>query len=111
MTNKIIAQNKDHLKTLIREAIAENGLACDLNFIDVSQITDMCSLFQESEFVRNISEWNVSKVTDMQYMFSGSSFNGNLNSWNVSEHIYITDMFEDCPLKDNPPEWYKKYFM
>ena len=59
----VTVKNYDELKNLIREEISKNGVNCDLNFIDVSKITDMSGLFSEEElqcFNGNISRWNVS---------------------------------------------------
>ncbi len=60
MTNKTtIAKDKEHLKALIREAIKKDGYECDLNFIDVSQITDMGGMFACSRFNGDISKWDL----------------------------------------------------
>ncbi len=46
MTRKTVtAKKKKHLKALIRKAIKKDGYFCDLNFIDISQITDLQSVF------------------------------------------------------------------
>src|SRR5574343_1874039 len=77
-------KDKDKLKQIIEERIENEGPECDLNDIDVSNITDMNSMFYCSKFNGDISKWNVSKVTDMRYMFRGSKFNGDISKWNVS---------------------------
>lgn len=73
---------KRELAEIIEETIEEQGLNCDLNFIDTSNITDMSYLFYCSQFNGDISKWNVSNVIDMSYMFIG------------------------CPLAKNQPKWY-----
>jgi hypothetical protein len=121
---------KKELAEIIEKTIEENGFECDLNFIDTSLITDMSLLFCRSKFNGDISKWNVSKVEDMSWMFDSSEFNGDISSWDVSNvkdmrcMFYESDfdgdiskwnvsnvddmrsMFTDCPLGDNPPEWY-----
>lgn len=105
----IIAQNKEHLLELIRKTIETEGPDCDLNFIDVSNITDMSWLFNSSPFTGNISKWNVSKVTKMICMFHDSSFNGDIGKWNVSRETNMYAMFDSSPLEasSNLPQWYR----
>ena len=65
MTEKIVAKDTEHLKKLIKDAMRKNTFACDLNFIDVSNITDMRGLFSYSKFNGCIEcgnyEWHVRK--------------------------------------------------
>ncbi|MBR2900113.1 MAG: BspA family leucine-rich repeat surface protein [Fibrobacter sp.] len=84
MPEKVVATN-ENIKELVEKAIKKYGLNADLNFIDVSHVTDMSSLFADSLFNGDISNWNVSNVTNMSGMFEGS------------------------PLEANPPKWYKKH--
>lgn len=97
---------KDELKEIIKETIEKEGLNCDLNFIDTSNITDMSYLFAFSQFNGDISNWNVSNVEDMSGMFYCSKFNQDISKWDVSNVKYMHEMFENCPLEENPPEWY-----
>ena len=130
----VVAQNGDQLKALICAAVAKNGNKCDLNFIDVSNVTNMSRIFQDSQFNGDISKWNVSrvthmvdmfqdskfngdiskwnvsKVTNMWGMFSGSQFNGDLSKWKVSDEVDMEDMFEGSKLEKSGklPKWYKE---
>ena len=83
----------DELKELIEQRIKEQGPKCDLNDIDVSQVTDMSGLFMNSTFNGDISGWDVSHVDDMSYMFYDSEFNGDISSWDVSSVRYMNSMF------------------
>ena len=86
----VIATDKGHLEKLIEEAIQIDGHFCDLNYIDVSQVTDMSELFMNSAFQGDISAWNVANVHNMSYMFYKSQFNGEISTWNTSR---VKDMF------------------
>jgi surface protein len=87
--NKIVATDKKHLQLLIKQEIKKNGPNCDLNHIDVSNVTDMAEMFHDSQFNGDISKWDVSKATNMDSMFYDSQFNRDISEWDVSN---VTDM-------------------
>ena len=61
---------KDELRSLIQTELYYHGADADLNFIDVSQITDMSLLFYGLDIGNiKIDKWDVSNVTDMYCMF------------------------------------------
>ena len=72
----------------------------DVSGWDVSNVTDMRSMFfkcKELKSIGNISGWNVSNVTNMRSMFYGcESFNKNISSWDVSSVTYMDFMFDGC---------------
>ena len=117
------------LKNLIMYFTQVIGTDCDLNWMDVSAITDMSDIFWCSEFNGDISKWDVSKVTTMTSMFDSSDFNGDISGWNISNvtdmrwMFYASkfnrdlskwiitdcnteDMFKECPIKD---EYYPQF--
>ncbi len=77
----------------------------DLNYIDISAVTDMSYLFSDSKtygfrlhkFNGNISEWDVSLVQNMGAMFSGATdFNQNISKWNVVAVTNMNSMFDSA---------------
>ena len=40
-------------------------------------------------------------------MFYDSKFNRDISKWDVSNVINMSYMFDNCPLENNPPAWYK----
>ncbi len=97
-------------------------MAADLNYIDVSNITDMSGLFNavESEtgkFLRpdgkkrypdedgqayiesfngRIDKWDVSNVKNFRLMFAGSEFAGDLSKWDTRSAINMEGMFYEA---------------
>ena len=98
---RVVAKDKYHLKELIKEAIKTKGPNCDLNYIDVSQITDMSDLFRLSNFTGDISKWDVSNVKNMSYMFAYcKSFNKDISKWDISNLDENRYMFKDCAIEE-----------
>lgn len=92
MTN-IIKANDDNIHEIVEQEILRLGVFADLNHIDVSEVTNMMSLFWGSEFNGDISKWDVSNVTDMSNMFEDSTFNGDISNWDVSSVENMSGMF------------------
>ena len=96
------------LEELIKYFINQFGNECNLNWIDVSRVTDMNSMLWNSVFNGDISQWDVSNVTDMEEMFSFSKFNGDISQWDVSNVTNKSKMFFRCPIKKEYKPKFKK---
>lgn len=73
----------------------------DISKWDVSNVTNMCRMFQGCPFNGDISKWNVSNVTDMEEMFKESEFDDIriLSKWSPKKDVkYQQNVFDDSPL-------------
>ena len=105
---QVVAKNKEDLLKIIKDTIKKNGNNCDLNFIDVSSLTDLSGLFSGNvtrKFNGDISKWNVSNVTNMSHMFEKSKFNGNISNWNVSNVEDMEGMFAESKFNGDISKW------
>lgn len=112
--NKFVPKSKAELQELLGDLVRERGENCDLNDIDVSNITDMSNLFNcdfacegcvDFDFNGDISKWDVSNVTNMSSMFKGSKFNGDISKWNVSNVTNMSRMFYESKFNGDISKW------
>ena len=98
-------KTKKELKQIIEERISKEGPNCNLNDIDVSLITSMAGLFEDSSFNGDISRWDVSSVKYMTWMFANSKFNGDISEWDVSNVEDMNGMFAGSEFKQDISNW------
>lgn len=111
MTTKIIATN-ENIHDLVHEALLSNlhdfqecGKVADLNYIDVSQVTDTSFLFCGALCAFDISKWDVSNVTNMYCMFADCKFNFDVSNWCVDMVNDITDIFKGSMFHGDISKW------
>jgi len=102
---KPIQVNNDNIKIIIKQVVKKLGNNADLNFINVSKVTNMENLFQQTKFNGDISKWDVSNVKDMSYMFEYSEFNGDISNWDVSHVTNMSNMFEGSIFSGDISKW------
>ena len=77
----------------------------DIGSWDVSNVIDMSSMFFDTPFNHDIGSWDVSNVENMSYMFCNTPFNQDIGSWDVSSVIYMIDMFCNTPFNQDIGSW------
>ena len=105
-----------------------------LNKWNVRKVRTMnCMFLAARAFNQPLDKWNVSNLRLMEGMFAGAkAFNQNLDSWNIKgvafkkdmvdklselsgnelrafqkSLVFVDYMFDESPLANNPPKWYK----
>ena len=98
-------KTKKELEQIIEDRISKEGPNCDLNDIDISQITDMSYLFYGSKFDGDISRWDVSNVINMTGMFDRSRFNQDISKWDVNKVKKMDFMFCFSKFNQDISKW------
>lgn len=84
----------------------------DISKWNVNNVKYMSEMFDGAiAFNQDISAWDISNVSSMRLMLDGAiAFNQNLESWGarLRKDADTTSMFDNSPLKANPPSWYRK---
>ena len=99
--NKIKVESKDQLQSIIQERYNKNKLFIDLTDLDISELDDLCGIFDRLNKVEvvDISGWDTSNVITMEDMFC---FCGKLKNiigienLDVSNVEYANNMFYEC---------------
>ena len=105
MREKIIVNDRENLLLLIYKEINDYGNECDLNHLDISNVSSMSSLFLDFNFNGDISNWDVSNVTDMRALFSNSKFNGDISNWDVSNVTNMSWLFYKSKFNGDVSNW------
>ena len=72
----------------------------NISTLDVSNVTNMESMFEDSAFNQDISNWDVSNVTYMCHMFHNTPFNNDISKWNVDTTLSIDFMFKNSNINN-----------
>ena len=91
----------DTIEIGVAEWLADSGEATvtygAISTWDVSLVTDMSGLFQNTSFNDDISDWDVSLVTNMNAMFRNTpTFDQDIGNWNVSRVTTMSRMFDNA---------------
>ena len=97
-------KDRNELINLIN-VILKIDMKANLNWLDVSRITNMSWLFHDTCFEGDISKWDVSHVEDFTLMFSYSKFTGDISNWNVSSVTSMSGMFTNSIFNGDLSKW------
>ena len=103
--NIIKVKSKQDLKKIIKLYKNKPFNTKSLNWLDVSEITDMSFLFCDTQYTGDISKWNVSNVANMCQMFYDSSFNKDISKWDISNVTNMKEMFTYSQFHQNISNW------
>ena len=105
VTAKRIYTNNLTLWRDVRTEISKLGKDANINYMDVSGITNMYSLFYGTGFCGDVSLWNVGNVRIMENMFAHTKFNGDLSLWDTKRLKNATGMFRNSSFNSDISEW------
>ena len=79
-------------------------------YLEISQplpptVTNISGMFRNSEFNKDISNWDVSNVKLMSTTFQDSKFNKDISNWDVSNVTSFFGTFQDSDFNQNLGNW------
>jgi len=92
--------DKDEIKKYVN---SHNRI--NLNWLDVSEITNMAYLFRRSHFNGDISLWHLDNVEIMESMFSYSFFDGDISKWRFPKAYTLWTMFDHSHFNGDISDW------
>jgi hypothetical protein len=103
LTGRVIATDAN-IHELVRH-YTDDVFTYDLNFIDVSRVTDMSCLFEDVCRMHKVSGWDVSHVTDMHEMFARCACTYDISGWDVSHVRDMSGMFKYSMFNGDLSRW------
>lgn len=95
--NTLIKLNDNNVRQSLLDELKRVGTDADLNRFDVSEVTKMEYIFEDTDFSGDVSKWNVSNLTNALGLFKGcKNFNSDLSRWDVRNLKYASEMFSEC---------------
>lgn len=91
-----------NMKSMFEESQITN---CEISNWVVANVTTMARMFWSSAFNQDISEWDVSAVRNMSNMFAYSDFNQDISNWKVSVDCDVQDMFLGSSINQDLSSW------
>jgi surface protein len=80
-----------------------SGLSLPVSSWDVSNVTNMKNLFYQVVWYNNdVQNWDVSNVTNMQGLFANTNYNYPLENWDVSNVTNMSAMFQSVDNFNQP---------
>ena len=77
----------------------------DISGWNISNVTDISSLFRGTPFNQDIGNWDTSNVISMGTIFFGTPFNQDISSWDVSNVTNMSYMFVATPFNQDISSW------
>jgi hypothetical protein len=90
---RIDVNSYKELARVVYSEIDRLGEDANLNHIDVSKIIHFNSLFEESTFQGDISQWDMSNAITTDRMFAHSAFKGDISNWKLNRLQTASSMF------------------
>ena len=98
--------NEDSTSVIKQGIFHQKDFNQKINNWDVSNVTDMSSMFSSSTFNQDISNWDVSNVKSMNRMFlNANDFNQNIGDWNIINVLDMAGMLNKTSFNQSISEW------